>query len=268
MTNPLGQSIESNWQTAPEKLSLHSDEVHVWRAELDVGTVALQLLRESLSANEQARAERFYSPLDRARYVASRGILRALLARYLGIPAGELRLCCGALGKPALALGGRDQDLRFNLSHSQGLALLAFALRREVGVDLEYVRPSLKDDRLAERFFSPREVAALRALPESFRTEAFFHCWTRKEAYIKARAGGLSIGLRSFTISLAPGQLANLLITSDVESEAGRWSLRALTPGGGYVAAIAAEGTGWSPTLWQWVPSPGQHTHPPAADLL
>jgi 4'-phosphopantetheinyl transferase len=122
-----------------------------------------------------------------------------------------------------------------------------------VGVDLEYVRPSLTDDRLAERFFSAQEVAALRALPASAQTEAFFHCWTRKEAYIKARGGGLSIGLASFAVSLAPIQLTNLPITGNDGPEAGRWSLRPLPPSGGYVAAIAAEGADWSLALWQWV---------------
>ena len=251
MTNPTEPSLEPSWQNALEQFSLHPDEVHVWRADRDVGTVALLRLRETLSADEQKRAERFFSPVDRARYLAGHGILRALLARYLGTPAGDLRFCRQARGKPALAPGSGGEGLRFNLSHSQRLALFAFALRREVGIDLEYVRPSPTDDRLAERFFSTQEVTALRALPERAQTEAFFHCWTRKEAYIKARGGGLSIGLTSFAVSLAPGQLTNLLITRHGDPEAGRWSLRALAPGGGYVAAIAAEGADWSLALWQ-----------------
>jgi 4'-phosphopantetheinyl transferase len=164
-----------------------------------------------------------------------------------------LRFCCNAHGKPALVPGSWAEDLRFNLSHSYGLALFAFAPHRDVGVDVEYVRPSLTDDRLAERFFSTQEVTALRALPESAQAEAFFHCWTRKEAYIKARGGGLSIGLASFAVSLAPGHLTNLPITGHGGPEAGRWSLRALVPGRGYVACLAAEGADWSPALWQWV---------------
>jgi 4'-phosphopantetheinyl transferase len=252
MTSPVNPSLESSWHTAPEHFSLHPDEVHVWRADLEVRQPELLSLRETLSADEPARAEKFHSPVDRARYLAGRGILRTLLARYLGTRPGDLRFCRQAHGKPALAPGSGGEDLRFNLSHSQSLALFAFALRREVGVDLEYVRPSQTDGRLAERFFSPQEVAALRALPESAQTEAFFHCWTRKEAYIKARGGGLSIGLASFAVSLAPGQLANLPITAHDGPEAGTWSLRALAPGGGYVGAVAAEGADWSLALWQW----------------
>ena len=129
---------------------------------------------------------------------------------------------------------------------------MAFAFDREVGVDLEYVRPSRTDDGVAERFFSAEEVAALRALPESAQTEAFFHCWTRKEAYIKARGGGLSIDLTRFTVSLAPTPMTNLPITAHDGHEASGWSLRALAPADGYVAAVAAEGADWSLALWQW----------------
>jgi 4'-phosphopantetheinyl transferase len=253
MTIPFVTFLESPWQSAPEPVILLPDEVHVWRADLDLGPAALLRLRETLSANERARAERFYSPLERARYIAGRGILRDLLARYLRIPAGDLSFCCNAHGKPALLPGSGVEDWRFNLSHSDRLALFAFAFRREVGVDLEYVRPSRADHCLAERFFSAQEVSVLRALPESAQTEAFFHCWTRKEAYIKARGGGLSIGLSSFAVSLAPDQLTNLSIACHDGPEPGRWSLRALPPGAGYVAALTAEGADWSLALWQWV---------------
>jgi 4'-phosphopantetheinyl transferase len=245
-------SLKPSWQAAPERVILPPGVVHVWRAGLDVGPATLLRLRESLSPDEEARAERFYSPAGCACYVAGRGILRALLARYLGTPAGNLSFCYNAHGKPALAPGCGTEDLRFNLSHSHGLALFAFAFRREVGVDLEYIRSSLTEDRLAERFFSTQEATTLRALPEKDQTRAFFNCLTRKEAYIKARGGGLSIGLSSFAVSLAPGQLTNLLITSRDGRELTGWSLRALAPGDGYVAAVAAEGTDWSPALWQW----------------
>lgn len=253
MTAPPASSLKPAWQTAPEACTLPPGEVQVWRAGLDVDAAALGRLRQTLSADEQARAERFYSPVDRARYAAGRGILRALLARYLGTPADHLRFGSNAHGKPALDLGSGPADLRFNLSHSHGLALFAFAFRREVGVDLELVRPGVTRDRLAERFFSPQEVTALRSLPESAQTEAFYHCWTRKEAYIKARGEGLSMNLASFAVSLAPDMFNNLPITGMDGPEAGRWSLRALAPGGGYVAAVAAEGADWSLALWQWV---------------
>jgi 4'-phosphopantetheinyl transferase len=208
--------------------------------------------RKTLSADEQARAKRFHFPADGDHYTAARGILRALLARYLETPAGDFSFCLNAHGKPALGPGSGAVDLRFNLSHSHGLALFAFASRREVGVDLEYVRPFPNQDRVAKRFFSAQEVTALQGLPPSAQSEAFFHCWTRKEAYIKARGGGLSIGLSSFAVSLAPDQMTDLPITSVDSTEAARWSLRAIAPGDGYAAAIAAEGADWSLSLFQW----------------
>jgi 4'-phosphopantetheinyl transferase len=252
MTVPPEASLTPAWQTAPAALTLPPGEVHVWRAGLDVAPEALGRLQQTLSADEQARAERFYFPHDRDRYAAGRGILRALLARYLGTPAGDLRFVSNAQGKPALEPGKGSEDLRFNLSHSRGFALFAFTLRREVGVDVEFIRPALRDDRLAERFFSPQEAAALRAAPASEQNEAFFNCWTRKEAYIKGRGGGLSISLSSFSVSLAPASMANQPITSHDGFDASRWSLRGLDPGGGYVAAVAAEGGDWSLALWQW----------------
>jgi 4'-phosphopantetheinyl transferase len=143
-------------------------------------------------------------------------------------------------------------DLHFNLTHSHNVALFAFTLSGEVGIDVEYIRPSHREMDLAERFFSPQEVAALRAFPESSQREMFFRCWTRKEAYIKARGAGLSISLASFTVSLAADTLTHLPITGHDDREAGRWWLRTLAPGEGYVGAVAAEGAEWSLTLCQY----------------
>ncbi len=257
MTNRTMEHTVSLWQAVLEPATLRDDEVHVWRADLDVGSTAVLQMRETLSADEQARAEKFYSPTDAARYIAARGTLRALLARYLRTSPGDLRFCGGAHGKPALVPGSGTEYLRFNLSHSHGLALFAFAWRREVGVDLERVHPFPNSDRVAERFFSAQEVTALRELPKIAQTEAFFQCWTRKEAYIKARGEGLSIDLASFAVSLAPGQLTNLPINNNDNTEAGQWSLCALAPGAGYVAAVAAEGADWSLVLWQYSYRPG-----------
>ena len=257
--------VESLWQAAPAAHPLRPDEIQVWRAGLDVDPAVLAPWRETLSSEERARAGRFRFPIDRDRYTAGRGILRALLARYLGTPAGDFRFCLNAYGKPGLAAGSGAPELRFNLSHSHGLALFAFTLGREVGVDLELVRTTLRSDSLAERFFSPQEVAALRALPESAQKEAFFHCWTRKEAYIKARGAGLSINLASFSVSLGPNPVTHLPIIGNDGPEAGRWWLRALALGSGYVGAVAAEGADWSLTLWQW-PIPGGFVSPTVAE--
>jgi 4'-phosphopantetheinyl transferase len=152
----------------------------------------------------------------------------------------------------ALAEAQAARTLRFNLAHCQGLALYAIAWGREVGVDLEYIRENLADQRIAERFFSPAEVETLRSLPEGVQREAFFHCWTRKEAFVKARGEGLSFPLDQFDVSLAPGEPAALLRTLGDPEEAARWSLRELFPGPGFVAAVAAAGHSWRLSAWQW----------------
>ena len=251
MANPPMTGENPLWQRALDPIPLRPDEVHVWRADLDADSDALLRSCDTLSADEQARAGRFYSLPDRARYIIARGSLRAILARYLATPARDLRFLSNAHGKPALEPRSGQADLRFNVSHSHQLALFALARGREVGIDVEYVVPSRADDRMATRFFAPQEVAALRALPETARTEAFFRCWTRKEAYLKARGQGLSLGLDSFTVSLAPCRTTDLLTIGGDSPEAARWSLRALAPGEGYIAAVAAEGKDWSLILWE-----------------
>jgi 4'-phosphopantetheinyl transferase len=241
------------WQPGPQLLILPPGEVQVWQADLSVGPEELQRFADTLSPDERARAERFCFPKDQRRYTAARGLLRAILARYLMAPAADLRFCQNVHGKPALIRDTQSADLRFNVSHSHQLALFSFALGREVGVDVEHIRTSVADERIAERFFSLPEVSALKAVPEYTRAEAFFQCWTRKEAYIKARGAGFSINLASFAVSLASGQPENLPITSSDDPEASRWSLRPLAAGDGYAAAVAAEGRDWSFSLWRWV---------------
>jgi 4'-phosphopantetheinyl transferase len=206
----------------------------------------------TLSADERARADRFYFQKDRERFIVGRGLLRTILGLYLDTKPEHLRFCYSSYGKPALSKGRGSDTLHFNLSHSDRLALYALTGSREVGVDLERNRPELAVDEIAEHLFSPREVAMLRALPPSMRQEAFINCWTRKEAYIKARGDGLAIPLNEFDVTLVPGEPACLRSTRGDPHEASRWSLQELAPGPGYVAALAIEGHNWRLRCWQW----------------
>jgi 4'-phosphopantetheinyl transferase len=147
---------------------------------------------------------------------------------------------------------GVSDELRFNVSHSHGLALYAVTRRRKIGIDIERVRPISGPEQLAARFFSAGENAELCALPEHVKHEAFFNCWTRKEAYVKARGEGLSLPLNQFDVSLNPGEPARLLRVERDPQEAARWSLQGLTPAPGYVAALAVEGHGWRLACWEW----------------
>jgi medium-chain acyl-[acyl-carrier-protein] hydrolase len=232
------------WEERPSP-PLGADEVHVWRVPLECRPETVSHLLAGLAPDERERADRFHFDKDRRHFIAGRGALRAVLGRYLGEPPERLRFTYNVYGKPALVGGG---NVRFNLTHSHGLALLAVTRGREVGVDLERVRADLAGEELAERFFSPREVAALRGLPQGQRREAFFRCWTRKEAYIKARGAGLALPLDRFDVTLRPDEPAALLATHDEPAEAGRWSLRNLAPGDGYAGALAVEGHSWR--LW------------------
>ena len=161
-----------------------------------------------------------------------------------------LRFTYGPRGKPALATDMGAVSLRFNVSHSHGLALYAMTRGRELGVDVERIRPEIVQEQVAERFFSPREVTTLRALPVPLQATAFFACWTRKEAYIKATGEGLALPLDQFDVSLAPGEPAALLRTAWDPQEAPRWTMQDLDPAPGYRAAVAVAGHDWRLTCW------------------
>ncbi len=242
----------SSWCPPPETLRVESDEVHVWRASLDLTVPQVQSLQQTLAADEQRRAGRFYFQKDRDHFIVGRGLLRAILGQYLKIEPSHLRFRYTPHGKPFLVRETGGDRLRFNVSHSHGLALYAITRGRELGVDLERIRPELADEQIAERFFSPREVAVLRALPTNMQQEAFFNCWTRKEAYIKARGEGLTLRLDQFEVSLAPEEPPALLYTNGDSQEASRWSLQNLTPGPGYAAALIVEGDDWRLRCWHW----------------
>ncbi|HEX7317505.1 MAG TPA: 4'-phosphopantetheinyl transferase superfamily protein [Pyrinomonadaceae bacterium] len=238
-----------SWARPARHPELAPDEVHVWCARLDQPPHVLSTLRELLAPDELARADRYHFEKDERHFVAGRGLLRTLVGRYLRRPPAELRFDVNAYGKPALNGGG---PLNFNLSHAHGLALYAFAHARAVGVDIEHIQTEVECAKLAGRFFSTFEVRTLLSLPAESQREAFFNCWTRKEAYIKARGEGLSRPLAGFDVSLAPGEPAALLRTDDEEEGAARWTLRELSVPKGYVAALAVEGEGWSLRRWQW----------------
>ena len=213
------------------------DEIHVWQATLDREEKVLGQLESTLSLEEKARADRFHFVNDRNRFVVARGLLRELLGLYLHQSPASLEFSCGKHGKPFLSGWNASSGLCFNLSHSAGLVVYAIAKERNLGIDVEHVRPESADEDIAKRFFSAREVSDLRTLPPEERVEGFFHCWTRKEAYLKATGLGLQIALDSFAVSLLPEKPAQFL--DGVEP---RWHLAAYHPAEGYVAAVAYDG--------------------------
>lgn len=233
------------WYEAPEDLALSANDLHVWSASLELDRESLSSLQRTLSGDEVDRAERYRFAADRHQFIAARGLLRLILGRYVDTAPERLRFCYSVYGKPSLVDEPEGTSLRFSVSHSSGLGLYAVAGARRVGIDLERIQPLPEVEALVERYFSPAEQAAFRALPREQQLLAFFRCWTRKEAYIKARGQGLSLALGRFVVSLAPGKPAKLLYSDGDQEEASRWSLRELLPGPGYVAAVAVEGHDW-----------------------
>ncbi len=228
---------QAEWSALQSVPALGRDDIHVWRGRLAADPRARAVLERLLSEDECQRAARFNFERDRRRYVASRGMLRRIVACYLDDRPERLRFRYEKHGRPALVPERPDACIDFNMSHSGELALLAIAHRRRIGVDVEKVRPDIAPDEIAQRFFSPNEVRALLSLPEDLRYQAFLRCWTRKEAYVKARGEGLAIALDSFDVTLAPGVPARF-----VRGVGPSWQLLGFVAEPGYAAALAYDG--------------------------
>jgi 4'-phosphopantetheinyl transferase len=234
MTTPL------EWTSRSDAPELPDNEIHVWRAPLVVAPGELAVLGQVLSSHEKARAERFVFDKDRERFIVAHGTLRRLLGAYLRCAPESICFTYGANGKPSVSTGDPAAGIRFNLSHSGELMLIGISRDREIGIDIEKVRAERAGEEVARRFFSTQEVEELRRLPAELRTEGFFLCWTRKEAYVKALGEGLRFPLDQFRVSLTPGGAAELN-----SGDQGRWALRSLSPQPGYAGAVVGEGQDW-----------------------
>jgi 4'-phosphopantetheinyl transferase len=218
-----------------------SRAVRLWIVRLDAADDSFARSLSVLSPEETGRAERFHFDRHRRAFILGRAALRFLLASYLDMDAAAIQFVYGPQGKPALApmLKNGLCSLRFNASHSGDLAAYAFTSGCEIGVDLERYRELPDLENIARRFFSPDEAAELLELSANDKASGFFNCWTRKEAYIKAMGGGLSIPLDSFRVTLRPGAAARMVSLDGSNHAAGHWTLHHFTPAPGYAGAIA-----------------------------
>ncbi|WP_051928059.1 4'-phosphopantetheinyl transferase family protein [Nitrosococcus oceani] len=214
------------------------NEVHVWIARLDSTPRERELLQKILGADERKRAQSFVYEADYCRYIAGRGILRSLLANYLGLRPEVITFAYGSYGKPRLAYPLAESDLRFNLSHAGAWIVYAIAHRREVGIDIELLQRDVAWRALVPWVFSATEQAALSETPADQKMEAFFQGWTRKEAYLKGCGDGLSHPMNSFEVPLAPMKSPSLVNIGG----RGRWWLHAIDSIAGYAGALAVEG--------------------------
>jgi len=226
----------NTWHPALPNPKLSESQIHVWRAPLKISETTLRRFAGSLSADEQTRALRFHFEKHRKGFVAARGWLRTVLGRYLETSPAALNFTYSSYGKPFISDTG--SHLLFNVAHSGDFALYAFTLSSEIGVDIEMINPAFATHEVAERFFSANEVAALRQIATEDQSRAFFDCWTRKEAFIKAQGMGLSLPLDQFEVSLKHDK-PQLLRTNWDLGEAMRWSLINIDVGSEYAAALA-----------------------------
>ncbi len=236
---PVYESDLDEWASVPGCVTLSDEEVHLWRVELNVPDEHVERLRALLPQDELARSERFVRPTHARHFTVAHGLLRLVLAKYLNNDPKSIEFEKNEHGKPALV---HESAVTFNLSHSGDLALIGVTEGRAIGVDLERFRDRLEMDKIARRYFSEAEVAALFSLPENVREEAFYACWTRKEAYIKARGEGLFSGLDSFQVAFAADEPPALLRSDKGADELKRWSFVDIKVRPHYAAACVAEG--------------------------
>ncbi len=232
------------WERPRFVPSLGENVVHVWLFKLEGQFSQWQRLRALLSEDELIRAERFYFERDRHRFVFARGNLRVILGRYVKQNPASLNFIYNDFGKPFLTAEPNQPSVNFNLSHSDMWGVLAVTLQKEVGIDIEKIKDSIKIEEIAERFFAPGEIAQIRALEPRERIDAFFNCWTRKEAFIKAVGKGLSLPLHDFEVTVQSDQPVRLLKYRGKEEELSDWFLTSFDPLPGFKAALAVHHDG------------------------
>ncbi|RJQ44370.1 MAG: 4'-phosphopantetheinyl transferase superfamily protein [Nitrospiraceae bacterium] len=226
------------WLVPPGALKLYMEEVHVWRASLNLTETDAGRMQHILSPEEKERSERFHFQKDRDHFIASRGLLRMMLSRYLGMEPYALRFCTGTQGKPSLLKEIGGKEIRFSVSHSRDLALFAFTRHMEIGVDLEYIRHDFSTESIPEQVFSQNEFDVLNELPLHERQKKFFSIWVRKEALLKALGTGLSHNMNQYDV------------ISDQANPS--WSLRNIDAADDYAGAIAVMGHNWKLTCFQY----------------
>lgn len=240
------------WNNPPKKFLLEAGQAHVWRIDLRTLGQDLNLYEDVLSEVEFSKAQKFYFQADRIRYACTRATTRRILGKYLHIAPGNLVFGYNQYGKPHLDDMKLERNLDFNISHAGNISLLAVVKDRRIGVDLEKVHNDDSLNTIAKRFFTPDEFERLILLPDALRPEAFFTCWTRKEAFIKARGEGLTIPLDQFAVTFSPDEIPGVTYNRYTPEESELWEMYHLEPDEGYVGALVVEGTSLDVVGWDW----------------
>jgi 4'-phosphopantetheinyl transferase len=245
-------SFLQSFKLPPMDLELGANEIHIWLAVLEQPVSILHGFIHALSIEERIKAENFYFERDRNSFIVRRGILRTIIGRYLDVEPNRILFRFGKNGKPALDNTFDSETIHFNLSHSHGVALFAFSRNHEIGVDIEYMCDISEMDKIVESFFSIEESEVFRSLSESKKKEAFFYCWTCKEAFIKALGEGMSLPLDRFEVSLVPSEPFKLLNIDGDSRKATRWTIREIKAAPNYAGAFAVKSDAFESMHWRW----------------
>lgn len=252
MVESVAENLQLDWPSPPASRSLGAREVHIWAAGLQPAVETLAALELTLSPDEHSRAQKYIFERDRIRFIAARGVLRAILGDYLHQKPDQIRFTYTERGKPSIVGLPGSEQLHFNLSHSDNLAVFAFSRECAIGIDVEHLRPLKDFEGIAERFFSERETAQLKSLPPSQIQTGFFNLWTRKEAWLKATGEGICDRLAQVEVSMLPGEPARLLNLFHDPGAAAKWRLYDLQPAAGFKAALAVPRADLQIQCWSW----------------
>lgn len=237
---------KGNWLAAGvSAYCLQKNEIHIWRANLNLPALALHKISAWLSPEESARAQRLINVIHQQRYRASHAILRDILAKYVGIKPHMLRFQFSTHGKPCLDKGQNQLHLQFNMTHSRDMALYAVTSNIEVGIDIEYIQSHLEGMKIAKRYFSENEYEQLLSLPEPEQLNGFYRCWTRKEAFLKAIGLGLSFPLKNFDMDLldmSQGTLLRIEGNQQLQNPDLQWQIESIPVDDNFSATIAYPG--------------------------
>ena len=243
--------MTETWQTEPSDLGISPQHVDIWLTSTELGEEQARAYRESLSQGELARAQKFESDAKYREYIVTRGLLRQVLTSMAGLDIAGVDFLDGEHGKPCLDSRVAGETIAFNVSHSHGLALVALTPEGRLGVDLEKIRPEVDWLPLARRYFSGTEFRALDEFPEDLRLKAFFTCWTRKEAFVKALGAGVAYGLKEFDVSIDPDEAYAALTLRRPDEDAARWLIKNIPVPGNHVAALALDRPACHFRLWR-----------------
>jgi 4'-phosphopantetheinyl transferase len=228
------------WNIPTGELQILSNQVHIWKADVHSFQRSLDFLTPWLSEEETQRGQRYLAADVRDRFLTARGLLRGILAIYTSYAPADIQFAASLHGKPYLSFPGQA-GLEFSLSHSSGIILVAVTSGLPVGIDVETMQQEIDLGLISSKYFSELENQSIHDLPQTLQKQAFFNCWTRKEAYLKGLGVGLTAPLHDFSVTVAPHEPARLINTLPGDCEGGAWQIVAIEPGPGYAAAAAVQ---------------------------